>query len=135
MFNFSKSIKIGLALSGGGARAHVHLGMMQALLEKGFHFDVITGTSAGSLIGGLYANGYSPPEILEISQATDFTRLARFALSWSGLLKLDSARKYLKKYLPETFEELQKPFIAAGTNMSSNQVSYLEKGPLIDAIL
>lgn len=58
--------RIGLALSGGGARGSAHIGVLQALEELGVPVDYIAGTSMGAIIGGLYASGYSAAEIEEI---------------------------------------------------------------------
>ena len=58
--------KIGLVLSGGGARGFAHLGVIQALNESGIYPDVISGTSAGALAGVLYCDGYTPKEIFKI---------------------------------------------------------------------
>jgi len=55
--------KIGVVLSGGGATGLVHVGVLKALEEHGIPIDYIAGTSAGSLVGGLYAAGYSPKQI------------------------------------------------------------------------
>ena len=60
-----KHPRIGLALSGGGARGLAHIGVLQALEEAGIEVDIIAGTSMGALVGGMYASGYSPPEIEE----------------------------------------------------------------------
>jgi NTE family protein len=62
----NKKYKTGFVLSGGGARGFAHLGFIQALNEEGVFPDVISGTSAGALVGVLYADGYSPKEILKI---------------------------------------------------------------------
>lgn len=55
--------KVGLVLSGGGATGLAHIGVLKALEEKGIPIDYITGTSAGALVGSLYASGFSPDEI------------------------------------------------------------------------
>jgi NTE family protein len=54
---------VGLVLSGGGARGAAHLGVLKVLEELHVPVDIVTGTSMGALIGGLYAYGYSPPEM------------------------------------------------------------------------
>ncbi|HXR81349.1 MAG TPA: patatin-like phospholipase family protein, partial [Saprospiraceae bacterium] len=59
--------KIGIALSGGGARGIVHIGALKALEENGIYPTIIAGTSAGSIVGVMYAHGYKPAEILEIA--------------------------------------------------------------------
>ena len=64
--------KIGLVLSGGGATGFAHIGVLKALEENGIPIDYISGTSAGALIGALYACGYSPDEIEAFAMQPDF---------------------------------------------------------------
>ena len=64
--------KVGLVLSGGGAKGAVHLGIIKALEENNIPIDYIAGTSIGAVIGGLYAMGYSPDEILELFLSKEF---------------------------------------------------------------
>ena len=64
--------KIGLVLSGGGAKGIAHIGMLQALEENGIPIDYITGTSIGAVVGGLYAMGYSPAEMLALVKSDEF---------------------------------------------------------------
>ena len=59
-------MKIGLALSGGGAKGLAHIGVLEALRDYGINIDYIAGTSSGSLVAGLYAAGYTPNEILKL---------------------------------------------------------------------
>jgi NTE family protein len=59
--------QLGLALSGGGARALSHIGVLQAIEEHGIPIDFIVGTSMGSIVGGLYAAGYSATQLREIA--------------------------------------------------------------------
>ena len=68
--------RVGLVLSGGGASALAHLGVIKALEEKEIPIDYITGTSAGALIGGLYACGYTPEEIEEFVLSEEFLFMA-----------------------------------------------------------
>jgi NTE family protein len=74
---------VALALSGGGARGLAQIGVLKALEEAGIDFDVIAGTSMGSIIGGLYSAGYSIDELDSIMKATD----------WNSLLSMDSRNK------------------------------------------
>lgn len=60
---------LGAALGSGGAKGLAHLGVLQALEEAGIRFDVLAGTSAGSIAGSLYAKGYSPADIARASGA------------------------------------------------------------------
>lgn len=68
--------KVGLVLSGGGATGFAHIGVIQALEEKGIPIDYITGTSAGALVGALYAAGYSPQEIKQLVLDDNFQLMA-----------------------------------------------------------
>lgn len=71
----SERPKIGLVLSGGGAKGLAHIGVLKVLEEVGIRPDYITGTSMGSIIGGLYSIGYSPHEIDSIVQVLDWSQL------------------------------------------------------------
>jgi NTE family protein len=64
--------KVGLVLSGGGAKGVAHIGVIQAFEENGIPIDYITGTSIGAVIGGLYAMGYSPAEMLALIKSKEF---------------------------------------------------------------
>jgi NTE family protein len=66
--------KIGLALSGGGARGGAHVGVLRALEEMNIPVDYIAGTSMGAIIGGLYASGYTADEIEQLLIETDWTK-------------------------------------------------------------
>ena len=79
--------KIGLALSGGGARGMAHVGVLKALEEKNIPIDYIAGTSMGSIVGGLYATGMSPEDLEWAIQSVD----------WDNALNPANKRK-LKTY-------------------------------------
>jgi NTE family protein len=64
--------KVGLVLSGGGAKGTAHIGVIKALEENNIPIDYITGTSIGAIIGSLYAMGYSPGEMLELILSDEF---------------------------------------------------------------
>ncbi|WP_367328299.1 patatin-like phospholipase family protein [Lentimicrobium sp.] len=81
--------KVGLVLSGGGAKGVAHIGVIRALEEEGISIDYVTGTSMGAIIGALYASGYSPDEMQEILHSDEFK-------SWiSG--NIDEQYRYLFK--------------------------------------
>lgn len=67
--------KVGLVLSGGGAKGAAHIGVLKYIEEAGIPIDYIAGTSMGSIVGGMYALGYSSEEILEIINSVDWNRL------------------------------------------------------------
>ena len=67
--------KVGLVLSGGGAKGAAHIGVLKYIEEAGIPIDYIAGTSMGSIVGGMYALGYSSEEILNIISCVDWDRL------------------------------------------------------------
>ena len=67
--------KVGLVLSGGGAKGAAHIGVLKYLEESGIPIDYIAGTSMGSIVGGMFAMGYSSREILDIISNVDWNRL------------------------------------------------------------
>jgi len=64
--------QVGLVLSGGGAKGIAHIGVIQALEDNDIPIDYITGTSMGAIVGGLYASGYTPDEMLALIQSKGF---------------------------------------------------------------
>ena len=70
-------VKVGLVLSGGGAKGFAHVGVLKILEEAGIRIDYIAGTSMGSIVGGLYASGYTANELDSILKVHDFTTLIR----------------------------------------------------------
>lgn len=71
-FSVPKNAKIGLSLSGGGAKGFAHIGVLKVLDSLGIKIDYISGTSMGAIVGGLYASGYTGKEIEKIVLDTDF---------------------------------------------------------------
>ena len=63
-----RKVKVGIAFGGGGARGFAHLGALKAFEQFGVKFDFVAGTSAGSLVGAFYANGYNFKELYEIAK-------------------------------------------------------------------
>ena len=68
----TKDIKVGLVLSGGGAKGLAHIGALKLIEESGVRIDYIGGTSMGAIIGGLYASGYSANQLDSIFKKTNF---------------------------------------------------------------
>ena len=129
-------MKIGLALSGGGARGIVHLGIIKALAELGIKPDMIAGTSAGAIAGAMLANGYSPDEILDIILKTNFFQYFRPTFGGMGLLKMDKAEELYLKYLPHNrFDQLKLPLIVAATDIQAGELVYFDSGELIKPIM
>ncbi len=70
-------VKIGLVLSGGGAKGLAHIGVLKAIEEAGIEIDFIGGTSMGAIVGGLYASGYNATQIDSIFKVSDFDQLLK----------------------------------------------------------
>ncbi|MDX5339946.1 MAG: patatin-like phospholipase family protein [Cyclobacteriaceae bacterium] len=132
----SSKLKIGLALSGGGIRGISHLGVLKALNEAGIYPDKVSGTSAGAIAGAMYCQGYSPEEVMKIIVETNYFRFMRPAISWRGILKMDSLRDLFKIYLAEDdFASLKTPLAVAATDIKKGKVVYFDEGELIRPIL
>ena len=67
--------KVGLVLSGGGAKGAAHIGVLKYIEEAGIPIDYIAGTSMGSIVGGMYALGYTSDEILDLISNVDWGNL------------------------------------------------------------
>ena len=129
-------MKIGFALSGGGARGFAHLGVAQALYEKDIKPDVISGTSAGGIVGAFLAAGYLPKRTYEIISEINFLKYFRPAISISGLIKLEKISDLLLDYFPEnSFEALELPLTIAAVNYTKGEVAYFNSGELIKPML
>jgi NTE family protein len=128
-------MKIGLALSGGGAKGFAHLGVMKGLLEQGFQPQIISGVSAGAVAGALYAAGYHPDKILEIFIASKFYRFMRLSISFTGLLRMERVEKLYERYLPATFEELKLPVIVSATDLQAGKTVFFNKGSLLKPLI
>ena len=129
-------MKIGLVLSGGGARGVAHIGVLKALDEIGVKFSIMSGTSAGAIIGSLYSYGYKPDEIFEIVKNLSIFRSVSPAWAWAGLLKMDGLQILLRKHIPENdFGALKIPLTIAATEIRKGRIHYFAEGELIPAIV
>lgn len=91
--------KIGLVLSGGGARGMAHIGVLQVLEEIGIYPDYITGTSMGSVVGGLYSLGYSAHELDSITKTADWSIILSNDLDYRRVAYEE--KKFFGRYLLE----------------------------------
>lgn len=128
-------MNIGVVLSGGGIRGVAHLGALKALSDAGVKFCRITGTSAGALVGALFAEGHDPYEIFQVFLKTKLLRFMRPALRAGGLLSLEHTTTLFKEYIPHnSFEGLKIPLTVTTTNFSTGKLAYFSSGPLIPAL-
>ena len=72
LWSTGKAQKVGLVMSGGGAKGAAHIGVIKALEENNIPIDYVAGTSIGAIIGSLYAMGYTPEEMLALILSEEF---------------------------------------------------------------
>lgn len=131
-----KQYKTGIVLSGGGARGFAHLGVLEALNEHGIYPDVIAGTSAGALVGVLYADGYSPREIMNFMNSTSRLHYIRPTVPREGLLQISGIARILKEHLrAKTFEELKIKLYVTATDLNNGRCEYFSSGELLDPVI
>lgn len=127
-----KKLKIGLALGSGGAKGFAELGALKAFEEAGIEFDMVSGTSIGSIIGAFYADGYSVTDISEMLKRVSPAEIINplmVSMDMGGLKKL------LDRELGEkNIEELKKPFVAVATEIESGQEKAFKTGNTATAL-
>ena len=128
--------KIGLALSGGGARGFTHVGVLKVLAEHGIRFDMIAGTSAGSVVGAALASGMSPAEIEAMARKVGWLNTMRPSFGLSGMLSTAPMGKFLTRELHATrFEDLKTPFAAVAYDLAAGEeVVFKDTGDMISAV-
>jgi len=128
--------KLGVALSGGGARGFAHLGALQAMEEYDLLPEAIAGTSAGALAGAFYADGYSPQEIYNIFKKVKITEVIATTLPQEGFFKTTGLQNILKRHLrAQTFEELKLPLFVAASDIESGKARIFSEGELVPAVI
>lgn len=131
-----KTYDTGLVLSGGGARGFAHIGVLQALNETGIYPDVISGTSAGALVGVLYADGFSPREIMKMMNSTSRLHYIRPTIPREGLLQISGIERILRENLrAKRFEELKLPLYVTVTDLNNGKAEYFSRGELIEPVI
>ncbi|WP_347159286.1 patatin-like phospholipase family protein [Pontibacter chitinilyticus] len=130
-------MRVGVALSGGGARGIAHLGVLKAFDELGIPISIISGVSSGAIAGVFYAAGYSPEEILKLIKELSIFKIVRPVFGKIGLMHLEEIEKLYKKYLGEfaTFEDLKLPVIVSATEMNEGVTAYFSSGNLIKPLM
>lgn len=128
--------KIGLVLSGGGARGFAHLGLLKLIDEMGIKVSAISGVSAGAIFGALYASGKTPAEIIALAKGNSYFGFSKFLWRKEGLLSFEAIRKALKESIPEdSFESLQIPLFVNATDILHNKTLFFSTGELIQRLI
>ncbi|WP_028283519.1 patatin-like phospholipase family protein [Olleya marilimosa] len=127
--------RIGVALSGGGARGAAHIGVLQALNDNSIFPDRISGTSAGSIIGALYCYGYTPNEILMLSHEKAFLKIFKIGFLNKGLTELTYLKDFLKSHIATNkFEDLKLPLHICISNINSGKFEIISQGDLFEVL-
>lgn len=128
--------KVGIALSGGSTRGIAHIGVLKALLEHDIVPEIVSGTSAGSIIGALYAAGKTPDEMLGFIKRTNIFKVFRPGFPLTGVTDLTYLRERLKNYIDvDSFDALKIPFYVFATNMNTGEETRFTSGTLFDKIM
>ena len=127
-----KHVRIGLALGSGGLKGFAHIGALKAFDEEGITFDVVAGTSIGSIVGAMYACGYSWTEM--------FSFLREFkVLSPSTLVSFTFKRETVASLMDDMlggkyFEDTSIPFAAVATDINKGEEVVMKHGSLATAL-
>ena len=131
-----RSHGVGLALSGGAARGIAHAGVLEILVEAGVAVRAVAGTSAGAIVGALFAAGVTPAEIGRLALETRWSDLFRVRVPHAGMISGDGLGRFLERVIPaRTFAELRLPFVAVATDLATGRRVDLASGPLARAVL
>ncbi|QYF93587.1 patatin-like phospholipase family protein [Massilia sp. PAMC28688] len=128
-----KKVRIGLALGGGAARGFAHIGVIKALEAQGIYPEIVVGTSAGSVVGALYAAGNNGFQLQRVAMEMDEATISDWAIPLfnksSGVLKGDALQTYVNKAVKNTtMEKLKLKFGAVATDLHSGQPILFQRG-------
>ncbi|QBE62002.1 patatin-like phospholipase family protein [Pseudoduganella lutea] len=128
-----RKVRIGLALGGGAARGFAHIGVIKALEANGIMADVVVGTSAGSVVGALYAAGNNAGALQKMAYAMDEAAISDWALplfgTKSGVLKGVALQSYVNKAVNNRpIEKLKLPFGAVASDLKTGQPILFARG-------
>ncbi len=128
-----KKIKIGLALGGGAARGFAHIGVIKALEAQGIYPDIVVGTSAGSVVGAMYAAGNTGFQLQKMALDMDEASISDWALPLfgksTGVLKGEALQAYVNKSVNnQPMEKLKIPFGAVASDLKTGQPILFQRG-------
>lgn len=123
------TIKVGIALGGGAAKGFAHIGVIKMLEANGLAPAVVAGTSAGSVVGALYASGMNAFELQEKAVALDEAKIRDLQLSSGGLLVGQKLEDYVNEQVRrQPLEKLAKPFVAVATRLEDGERTVFARG-------
>ena len=129
----AQPVKIGLALGGGAARGFAHIGVIKALEAQGIVPDLVVGTSAGSVVGALYAAGNNGFALNKLALEMDEAAISDWAIPWfsrnTGVLKGEAIQNYVNRAVHnQPLEKLKIRFAATATDLATGDPILFERG-------
>lgn len=129
----TRNVKIGLALGGGAARGFAHIGVIKALEAQDVVPDIVVGTSAGSLVGALYAAGNNGFVLQKMAIEMDEAIISDWSVPLfsksSGVIKGEGLQNFINKMVHDIpIEKLKKPFGAVATDLDTGQPILFQHG-------
>jgi NTE family protein len=122
-------VKVGIALGGGAAKGFAHIGVIKMLEANGFAPAVVAGTSAGSVVGALYASGMNAFELQEKAVALDEAKIRDLQLASGGLILGQKLEDYVNAQVRNRpIEQLAKPFAAVATRLEDGERTVFKRG-------
>ena len=122
-------LKIGIALGGGAAKGFAHIGVIKMLEANGFAPALVAGTSAGSVVGALYASGMNAFELQEKAVALDEAKIRDLQLSSGGLVLGQKLEDYVNEQVRgKPLEQMAKPFVAVATRLEDGERTVFARG-------
>jgi len=130
--------RIGIALSGGAARALSHIGVLQVLEDVGVEISAVSGCSMGAIIGAIYSTGFDLKEMESFVTSTDWRNFMMFSflsLSRTGIVNDRKVDEVLKKFLGvKTFADCKKDFCCVAVDILNNKKVVFNSGSLREAV-
>ncbi|MBL8479663.1 MAG: patatin-like phospholipase family protein [Sterolibacteriaceae bacterium] len=122
-------IRIGLALGGGAARGFAHVGVIKALEAQGILPDIVVGTSAGAVVGALYASGLNGFELQKVAMDMDKNHIFDWNVTLRGALKGDPLRNFVNDAVSQRpLEKLKRSFAVVATDFNSGESALFRTG-------
>jgi NTE family protein len=127
--------RVALALGGGAARGFAHIGVIEVLEENGIHPDIVTGTSAGSLVAALYASGHTGKELEQIALNMDESALTDWSFPGRGLIRGTALGDYVRAQVGNrSFDQLKIPLGIVATDLDSGKSIVFRRGDVGTAV-
>jgi len=125
----SKAVKVAVVLGGGAAKGFAHVGVLKVLEANRVPVHMVVGTSVGSLVGSLYAYGYSSYDLQKVAMGLEKGDLADLTVPDNGFVKGEKLEAYVNRMVRDTtMEHLRTPFYAVATDIGSGQETVFGKG-------